>query len=150
VSSRSTDAGSRPTTCSVSAATDSGPSSRSSTAARISIAALAVGIAQAAYDAAVPYAQTRQQFGKRIGSFQGVAFMIADMATEIEAPEPLVWTSAWLKDQGRELTPLSAAEAKLFASEVSSRVTKRRDPGPRVATATSPNTPSSASFAMRS
>ena len=89
---------------------------------RISIAALALGIAQGAYDAAVPYAQTRQQFGKPIGSFQGVAFMIADMATEIEAARALVWKSAWLKDQGRDYA-LLAAEAKLFASEVSSRVT---------------------------
>jgi alkylation response protein AidB-like acyl-CoA dehydrogenase len=89
---------------------------------RISIAALAVGIAQGAYDASVPYAQTRQQFGKPIGAFQGVAFMIADMATEIEAARALVWKSAWLKDQGRDYS-LVAAQAKLFASEVSSRVT---------------------------
>jgi alkylation response protein AidB-like acyl-CoA dehydrogenase len=89
---------------------------------RISIAALALGIAQAAYDAAVPYAQTREQFGKPIGSFQGVAFMIADMATEIEAARALVWKAAWLKDQGRDYS-LVAAQAKLFASEVSSRVT---------------------------
>jgi alkylation response protein AidB-like acyl-CoA dehydrogenase len=89
---------------------------------RISIGALAVGIAQGAYDASVPYAQTRQQFGKPIGSFQGVAFMIADMATEIEAARALVWKSAWLKDQGRDYS-LVAAQAKLFASEVSSRVT---------------------------
>ncbi|MBI2776494.1 MAG: acyl-CoA dehydrogenase family protein [Chloroflexi bacterium] len=89
---------------------------------RISIAALAVGLAQAAMDAAVPYAQTREQFGKPIGSFQGVAFMIADMATEIEAARGLVWKAAWLKDQGRDFA-LMAAEAKLFASEVSSRVT---------------------------
>jgi alkylation response protein AidB-like acyl-CoA dehydrogenase len=89
---------------------------------RISIGALAVGIAQGAYDASIPYAQTRQQFGKPIGSFQGVAFMIADMATEIEAARALVWKSAWLKDQGRDYS-LVAAEAKLFASEVSSRVT---------------------------
>ena len=89
---------------------------------RISIGALALGIAQAAYDAAVPYSQTRQQFGKPIGSFQGVAFMIADMATEIEAARALVWKAAWLKDQGRD-SSLVAAEAKLFASEVSSRVT---------------------------
>jgi alkylation response protein AidB-like acyl-CoA dehydrogenase len=89
---------------------------------RISIGALAVGIAQGAYDAAVPYAQTREQFGRPIGSFQGVAFMIADMATEIEAARALVWKAAWLKDQGRDYS-LTAAEAKLFASEVSSRVT---------------------------
>jgi len=89
---------------------------------RISIGALAVGLAQAAYDAAVPYAQTREQFGRPIGSFQGVAFMIADMATEIEAARSLVWKAAWLKDQGRDYS-LTAAQAKLFASEVSSRVT---------------------------
>jgi alkylation response protein AidB-like acyl-CoA dehydrogenase len=89
---------------------------------RISVAALAVGLAQAALDAAVPYAQTRQQFGRPVGSFQGVAFLVADMATEIEAARALVWKAAWLKDQGRDYG-LAAAEAKLFASEVSSRVT---------------------------
>ncbi len=89
---------------------------------RISIGALAVGLAQAALDASIPYAQTREQFGRPIGSFQGVAFMIADMATEIEAARGLVWRAAWLKDQGRDYA-LAAAEAKLFASEVSSRAT---------------------------
>jgi alkylation response protein AidB-like acyl-CoA dehydrogenase len=89
---------------------------------RISIGALAVGLAQAALDAAVPYAQTREQFGRPIGSFQGVAFMVADMATEIEAARDLVWKAAWLKDQGRDYA-LAAAQAKLFASEVSSRAT---------------------------
>jgi alkylation response protein AidB-like acyl-CoA dehydrogenase len=89
---------------------------------RISVAALAVGLAQAALDAAVPYAQTRQQFGRPVGSFQGVAFLVADMATEIEAARALVWKAAWLKDQGRDYG-LAAAEAKLFASEVSSRAT---------------------------
>ena len=89
---------------------------------RISIGALAVGLAQAALDASIPYAQTREQFGRAIGSFQGVAFMVADMATEIEAARSLVWKAAWLKDQGRDYG-LVAAEAKLFASEVSSRAT---------------------------
>jgi butyryl-CoA dehydrogenase len=89
---------------------------------RISIAAMALGLAQAAYDAAVPYAQTREQFGKPIGAFEGVSFMIADMATEIDAARALVWRAAWLKDQGRDYSQ-AAAEAKLFASEVSSRVT---------------------------
>ena len=89
---------------------------------RISIAALALGLAQAALDAAIPYAQTREQFGRPIGSFQGVAFMVADMATEIEAARALVYRSAWLKDQGRDYS-LAAAQAKLFASEVSSRAT---------------------------
>ena len=89
---------------------------------RISIGALAVGLAQAALDAAIPYAQTREQFGRPIGSFQGVAFMVADMATEIEAARQLVWRAAWLKDQGRDYG-LAAAQGKLFASEVSSRAT---------------------------
>ena len=89
---------------------------------RISIGALAVGLAQAALDASIPYARTREQFGRPIGSFQGIAFMIADMATEIEAARQLVWRAAWLKDQGRDFG-LAAAQAKLFASEVSSRAT---------------------------
>ena len=89
---------------------------------RISIAAMALGIAQGAYEAAAAYSKERQQFGRPIGTFEGVAFMIADMATEIEAARALVWKSAWLKDQGRDYS-LVAAEAKLFASEVSSRVT---------------------------
>lgn len=89
---------------------------------RISVAALAVGLAQAALDASIPYAQTREQFGRPIGSFQGVAFLIADMATEIEAARQLVWRAAWLKDAGRDYG-LAAAQAKLFASEVSSRAT---------------------------
>jgi alkylation response protein AidB-like acyl-CoA dehydrogenase len=89
---------------------------------RISIGALAVGLAQAALDASIPYAQTREQFGRPIGTFQGVAFMIADMATEIEAARAMVWRAAWLKDQGRDYG-LAAAQAKLFASEVSARAT---------------------------
>jgi alkylation response protein AidB-like acyl-CoA dehydrogenase len=89
---------------------------------RISIGALAVGLAQAALDASIPYAQQREQFGRPIGSFQGVAFMVADMATEIEAARQLVYRAAWLKDQGRDYG-LAAAQAKLFASEVSSRAT---------------------------
>ncbi len=89
---------------------------------RISIGALAVGLAQAALDASIPYARTREQFGRPIGTFQGVAFLIADMATEIEAARQMVWRAAWLKDQGRDYG-LAAAQAKLFASEVSSRAT---------------------------
>jgi len=89
---------------------------------RISIGAMAVGLAQAALDASVPYARERKQFGRPIGSFQGVAFMIADMATETEAARQMVYRAAWLKDQGREYSTASA-QAKLFASEVSQRVT---------------------------
>jgi butyryl-CoA dehydrogenase len=89
---------------------------------RISIGAMAVGLSQAALDASVGYARERKQFGRPIGSFQGVAFMVADMATEVEAARALVWRAAWLKDQGRDYST-AAAQAKLFASEVSQRVT---------------------------
>ncbi|MFP5342745.1 MAG: acyl-CoA dehydrogenase family protein [Candidatus Limnocylindria bacterium] len=89
---------------------------------RISIAAMALGLAQAALDASIPYARTREQFGRPIGTFQGVAFMVADMATEIEAARAMVRRAAWLKDRGRDYG-LAAAQAKLFASEVSSRAT---------------------------
>jgi alkylation response protein AidB-like acyl-CoA dehydrogenase len=89
---------------------------------RISIAAMALGIAQGAYEAAAAYAKERQQFGRPIGTFQGVAFMIADMATELEAARALVYRAAWLKDQARDYS-VAAAQAKLYASEVSSRVT---------------------------
>ncbi|MEO5941561.1 MAG: acyl-CoA dehydrogenase family protein [Candidatus Limnocylindrales bacterium] len=89
---------------------------------RISIAAMALGLSQGAYEAAAAYSKERRQFGKPIGTFQGVAFLIADMATEIEAARALVYRAAWLKDQHRDYT-VAAAQAKLFASEVSSRVT---------------------------
>jgi alkylation response protein AidB-like acyl-CoA dehydrogenase len=89
---------------------------------RISIGAMAVGLSQAALDASVSYARERKQFGRPIGSFQGVAFMIADMATEVEAARALVWRAAWLKDRGEDYST-AAAQAKLFASEVSQRVT---------------------------
>ncbi|HEY0444247.1 MAG TPA: acyl-CoA dehydrogenase family protein [Candidatus Limnocylindrales bacterium] len=89
---------------------------------RISIAAMALGLAQGAYEAAAVYSKERQQFGRPIGTFQGVAFLIADMATEIDAARALVYRAAWLKDRGRDYS-VAGAEAKLFASEVSSRVT---------------------------
>jgi alkylation response protein AidB-like acyl-CoA dehydrogenase len=89
---------------------------------RISIGAMAVGLAQAALDASTAYARERKQFGRPIGTFQGVAFMVADMATEVEAARTMVYRAAWLKDQGRDYG-LAAAQAKLFASEVSQRVT---------------------------
>src|SRR4051794_3597762 len=89
---------------------------------RISIGALALGLAQAALDAAVPYARERHQFGRPIGSFEAVAFRIADMATEIEAARNLVYRAAWLRDRGRDYG-LAAAQAKLYASEVAARAT---------------------------
>ena len=89
---------------------------------RIGIGAMALGLAQAAYEAASAYAQSRHQFGRAIGTFQGVAFKIADMATEIDAARLLVYRAAWLKDQGQPFTT-EAAMAKLYASEVSMRAT---------------------------
>src|SRR3546814_1101243 len=63
---------------------------------------MALGLAQAAYEAASAYARERKQFGRAIASFQGVAFQIADMATEIDAARLLVYRAAWLKDQRSE------------------------------------------------
>ena len=88
---------------------------------RISIAALSVGIAQGAYEAAVKYAKERQQFGKPIAEFQAIQFKLADMATQIEAARLLTRQAAALKDAGRKTTRESAM-AKLFASEVAVRV----------------------------
>jgi alkylation response protein AidB-like acyl-CoA dehydrogenase len=87
---------------------------------RISIAALSVGIAQGAFDAALKYAKQRKQFGRFISEFQAIQFKLADMATEIEAARLLVNKAAWLKDQGRSVNRESAM-AKLFASEMAVR-----------------------------
>jgi len=84
---------------------------------RISIAALALGMARGAYDAAVKYAQQREQFGKPIAAFQAIQFMLADMATKIDAAALLVYRAAWMKDNGQNVTQESAM-AKLFASEI--------------------------------
>ena len=89
---------------------------------RIGIAAMALGLAQAAYEAASAYAKERRQFGRPIGEFQGVAFMIADMATRIDAARLMTYRAAWLKDSGMSYTT-EAAMAKLFASEVARDVT---------------------------
>jgi butyryl-CoA dehydrogenase len=89
---------------------------------RIGIAAMALGIAQAAYEAASAYAKERKQFDRPIGSFQGVAFKIADMALQIDAARLLTYRAAWLKDAGRPYST-EAAMAKLHASEVARDVT---------------------------
>ncbi|HTK38306.1 MAG TPA: acyl-CoA dehydrogenase family protein [Pyrinomonadaceae bacterium] len=88
---------------------------------RISIAALSVGIAQGAYEAAIKYAKERQQFGKPIAEFQAIQFKLADMATQIEAARLLTLQAASLKDAGKKTTRESAM-AKLFASEVAVKV----------------------------
>jgi alkylation response protein AidB-like acyl-CoA dehydrogenase len=88
---------------------------------RISIAALSLGIAQGAYEAALQYSKERQQFNQPISNFQGISFKLADMATEIEAASLLTYRAAALKDAGQNVNRESAM-AKLYASEVSVRV----------------------------
>ena len=90
---------------------------------RISIAALSVGIAQGAYEAAVKYAKERQQFGKSIAEFQAIQFKLADMATQIECSRLLTLQAAATKDAGKSVTQKSAM-AKLFASETAVRVSE--------------------------
>lgn len=85
---------------------------------RISIAALALGIAKGAYEASVQYAQERQQFGKPISSFQAIGFKLADMATQIQAAELLTRKAGQMKDKGERTTKISAM-AKYYASEAS-------------------------------
>ncbi|PWT82258.1 MAG: acyl-CoA dehydrogenase [Acidobacteria bacterium] len=85
---------------------------------RISIAALAVGIAQGAYESALRYSNERQQFGKKISEFQAIQFKLADMATKIDAARLLMYRAAYLKDKGKVVTKESSM-AKLFASEMS-------------------------------
>jgi acyl-CoA dehydrogenase len=91
---------------------------------RIGIAAQAVGIAQGAYEAAVKYAKERTQFGKPIAEFQGVSFVLADMATKIQAARLLVYHAAWLESNNLPYGK-AAAMAKLFASETAMEVTTK-------------------------
>jgi alkylation response protein AidB-like acyl-CoA dehydrogenase len=88
---------------------------------RISIAALALGIAEGAFDGARAYAQQRKQFGKAISEFQTIQNYLADMATEIDAARLLIYRAGWMKDAGK-MTTKESAMAKLYASEVSVRV----------------------------
>lgn len=88
---------------------------------RISIAALALGIAQGAYESALKYAQERKQFGQPIFDFQGIQFKLADMATQIDAARLLTLRAAWMKDQKLQTTKESAM-AKLYASEMAVKV----------------------------
>jgi len=89
---------------------------------RISIAALALGMAQGALDAAVKYAKQRKQFGQAISEFQAIQFKLADMATEVEAARLLVYQAAWLADRKDVRFTRESSMAKLFASEVAVRI----------------------------
>jgi alkylation response protein AidB-like acyl-CoA dehydrogenase len=91
-------------------------------ASRTTVAAEAVGISQAAYDAALKYARERQQFGRPIAKFQAIQWMLADMATQIEAARLMTYWAASMEDEGKPYIK-EAAMAKLFASEVSRMVT---------------------------
>jgi len=88
---------------------------------RIGIASMSVGIAQACLDAAISYAKEREQFGSPISKFQGIRWMIADMAVQIEAARLLTFNAAAMKDRGERFTP-EASMAKLFASEMVNKV----------------------------
>jgi len=87
---------------------------------RIGIGAMALGLAQAAFEAALEYSKERKQFGQPICNFQAIQWMLADMATEIDAARLLVYRAAWLKDQGARFTK-EATMAKLYASEMAER-----------------------------
>ncbi|MBQ1324934.1 MAG: acyl-CoA dehydrogenase family protein [Solobacterium sp.] len=87
---------------------------------RLGMAAQAVGIAQSCLDESVAYAKERKQFGQPIGNFQGISFMIAEMATEIEAARQLVYHAAELKDAGKDAT-MACSMAKFYAAEAANR-----------------------------
>src|SRR5260370_35183029 len=87
---------------------------------RISIAALSLGIAQGAFDAALKYSKQRKQFGKAISEFQAIQWKLADMATEIEAAKLLTLRAAAMKDAGVKTT-MESSMAKLYVSEVAGR-----------------------------
>ena len=89
-------------------------------AGRIGIAALSVGLAQGAYEAARNYAFERKQFGRQIGTFQSIRWKLVDNAARVEAARLLTYRAAWLKDQGRRMT-LESSMAKLYSSEIAVR-----------------------------
>ncbi|MBU3741683.1 MAG: acyl-CoA dehydrogenase [Candidatus Kapabacteria bacterium] len=90
---------------------------------RISIAALSVGLAQGAFEAALKYSTERKQFGKRLADFQAIQMKLAKMSMEIDAARAMTYKAAWMRDQGMDFT-LAASQAKLFASEVSVRTSE--------------------------
>jgi alkylation response protein AidB-like acyl-CoA dehydrogenase len=88
---------------------------------RLGIAAMGLGAAQGAFELALEYAKTREQFGRQIGKFQAIAFKLADMATKIEHARAFLYRAAWLRDEGRPFTK-EAAMAKLYCSEIAKEV----------------------------
>ncbi|KOG22779.1 MULTISPECIES: acyl-CoA dehydrogenase family protein [Streptomyces] len=92
-------------------------------ASRPAVGAMAVGTARAAYEVALDYAKTRVQFGRPIIENQGVAFQLADMATQIDAARLLVWRASWMATAGKPFTAAEGSMSKLYASEVAKTVT---------------------------
>ncbi|MFD4685871.1 acyl-CoA dehydrogenase family protein, partial [Streptomyces sp. NPDC058461] len=92
-------------------------------ASRPAVGAMAVGTARAAYEVALDYAVTREQFGRPIVDNQGVAFQLADMRTRIDAARLLVWRASWMAVNGRPFTAAEGSMSKLFASETAKQVT---------------------------
>jgi alkylation response protein AidB-like acyl-CoA dehydrogenase len=88
---------------------------------RIGVAAQSIGVAQAALDEAIQYAKDRKQFGRRIADFQGISFMIAEMATKLQAAKHLVYDAAYKKDTNQNATT-AASMAKFYASEVCNEI----------------------------
>ena len=92
-------------------------------ASRPAVGAMAVGTARAAYEVALDYAKTREQFGRPIIDNQGVAFQLADMRTSIDAARLLVWRASWMAISGKQFTAAEGSMSKLFASETAKKVT---------------------------
>ncbi|MFH8467109.1 acyl-CoA dehydrogenase family protein [Streptomyces sp. NPDC017991] len=92
-------------------------------ASRPAVGAMAVGTARAAYEVALDYAKTREQFGRPIIDNQGVAFQLADMRTSIDAARLLVWRASWMAVSGKQFTSAEGSMSKLFASETANKVT---------------------------
>ncbi|MEW2572143.1 MULTISPECIES: acyl-CoA dehydrogenase family protein [unclassified Streptomyces] len=92
-------------------------------ASRPAVGAMAVGTARAAYEVALDYAKTREQFGRPIIDNQGVAFQLADMRTSIDAARLLVWRASWMAVSGKQFTSAEGSMSKLFASETAKKVT---------------------------
>lgn len=89
---------------------------------RPQVAALAIGVARAAFEFALDYSMQREQFGRQIAKFQAIGFMLADMATDIDAARMLTWRAAWMLDQGRPVNK-EASMAKVFAADTAMKVT---------------------------
>ncbi len=93
-------------------------------ASRPTVGAMAVGIARAAYEYSLDYAREREQFGRKIGDFQAVAFKLADMKTQIDAARLLVWRAGWMARNGKEFSSAEGSMAKLYAGETAVKVTE--------------------------